>query len=194
MSATRARLVVLISGSGTNLDALLTSLPESGIPADVVAVGSDKDASGLEHARRRGIPTFVVAPGEFSGRDAWGDALGDVIADWNPDWIILSGFMKLLPAGVVARFSPKILNTHPAYLPEFPGAHGVADALAAGVEQTGASVIVVDEGVDSGPILARRRVPIHPGDSEAQLHERIKVVERELLLEVLAQVISNQER
>ena len=193
MGATTARLVVLISGSGTNLDALATSLPGSGIPAEVVAVGSDKDASGLEHASRRGIPTFVVAPGEFSDRDAWGEALGDAIASFAPDWIILSGFMKLLPPGVVGRFSPKILNTHPAYLPEFPGAHGVADALAAGVEETGASVIVVDEGVDSGPIMARKRVPIHPGDTEASLHERIKMVERELLLEVLSQVIRNQE-
>jgi phosphoribosylglycinamide formyltransferase-1 len=134
-----------------------------------------------------------VAPGEFSDRDAWGEALGDAIAAFAPDWIILSGFMKLLPPGVVARFSPKILNTHPAYLPEFPGAHGVADALAAGVEETGASVIVVDDGVDSGPIVARKRVSIHPGDTKASLHERIKVVERELLLDVLAQVISNQE-
>ncbi len=188
-----ARLVVLISGSGTNLDALVTSLPSSGIPTEVVAVGSDKDASGLEHASRRGIPTFVVAPGEFYDTDAWGEALGDAIASFAPDWIILSGFMKLLPPGVVGRFSPKILNTHPSYLPEFPGAHGVADALAAGVEETGASVIVVDDGVDSGPIIARRRVPIHPGDTEASLHERIKIVERELLLEVLGQVISNQE-
>lgn len=193
MGTIAARLVVLISGSGTNLDALLTSLPDSGIPAEVVAVGSDKDASGLEHASRRGIPTFVVPPGDFSDREAWGEALGDAIASFAPDWIILSGFMKLLPPGVVGRFSPKILNTHPAYLPEFPGAHGVADALAAGVEETGASVIVVDDGVDSGPIVARKRVPIHPGDTEASLHERIKVVERELLLDVLAQVVSNQE-
>jgi phosphoribosylglycinamide formyltransferase-1 len=193
VNSPRARLVVLISGGGTNLDALLRSLPESGIPAEVVAVGSDKDARGLEHSSRRGIPTFVVAPGEFPDRESWGEALGDAIAPFGPDWIILSGFMRLLPSGVVARFSPKILNTHPAYLPEFPGAHGVADALAAGVEETGASVIVVDDGVDSGPILARKRVPIHPGDTEALLHERIKVVERELLLEVLAQVISNQE-
>ena len=193
MGVTAARLVVLISGSGTNLDALLTSLPDSGVPAEVVAVGADKDARGLEHASRRGIPTFVVAAGDFSDREAWGEALGDAIASFAPDWIILSGFMKLLPPGVVGRFSPKILNTHPAYLPEFPGAHGVADALAAGVEKTGASVIVVDDGVDSGPIVARKRVPIHPGDTEASLHERIKVVERELLLDVLAQVVSNQE-
>lgn len=188
-----ARLVVLISGSGTNLDALLSSLPGSGIPAQVVAVGSDKDASGLDYARQRQIPTFVVPPADFPSRDAWGEALGEAIAGWEPDWIVLSGFMKLLPPGLVARFSPRILNTHPAYLPEFPGAHGVADAVAAGVTETGASVIVVDDGIDSGPILARKRVPIHPGDTEEVLHERIKVVERELLLDVLAQVISNQE-
>jgi len=193
VGAGAAKLVVLISGSGTNLDALLTSLPGSGIPAEVVAVGSDKDAAGLWHAKRRSIPAFVVSPGEFPSRDAWGDGLAEVVAGFDPDWIILSGFMKLLPPGVIARFGPRILNTHPAYLPEFPGAHGVRDALAAGVHQTGASVIVVDDGVDSGPILGRKRVPIHPGDTEALLHERIKVVERELLLDVLAQVISNQE-
>jgi phosphoribosylglycinamide formyltransferase-1 len=115
------------------------------------------------------------------------------MATHQPDWIILSGFMRLIPPGLVARFSPRILNTHPAYLPEFPGATAVADALAAGVSDTGASVIAVDEGVDTGPVLAKRRVPIHQGDTEATLHLRIKVVERELLLDVLSQLVTNQE-
>jgi phosphoribosylglycinamide formyltransferase-1 len=181
----RQRLVVLISGSGTNLLSLLESLPETQIPAHVVAVGSDVPAPGLQHAADRGIATFVVPLKDYSSRDEWGVALGDALASYTPDLIVLSGFMKLLPASLVRRFSPRIINTHPAYLPDFPGAHAVRDALEAGVEQTGASVIVVDEGVDTGEILAKRRVPIEPGDGESTLHDRIKVVERVLLLEVL---------
>lgn len=185
-----ARLVVLISGGGSNLESLLTDLPGSPIDAEVVAVGADRAASGLTHASSRSIPTFVVEPSGFASREEWGVALGDQIETWSPDWIVLSGFMKLVPATFVARFPGRIINTHPAYLPEFPGAHGVRDALAAGVLETGASVILVDEGVDSGPILAQERVPIVPGDTEDVLHERIKVVERRLLLNVLAQCVS----
>lgn len=181
----RQRLVVLISGSGTNLRSLLDSLPTTQIPAHVVAVGSDVSAAGLQHALDRGIATFVVPVSDFSSRDEWGEALGDVLESYEPDLIVLSGFMKLLPASLVARFAPRIINTHPAYLPEFPGAQAVRDALEAGVDQTGASVIVVDEGVDTGEVLAQRRVPVEPGDDELTLHDRIKVVERELLLKVL---------
>ena len=184
----RQRLVVLISGAGSNLASLLENLPATQIPADVVAVGSDTSSAGLHHASDRGIPTFVVPWGEFSSREEWGVALGDALASHEPDLIILSGFMKLLPPDLVSRFSPRILNTHPAYLPEFPGAHAVRDALASGATETGASVIVVDEGVDTGQILAQRRVPVEPGDDEAALHARIKVVERELLLQVLENV------
>jgi phosphoribosylglycinamide formyltransferase-1 len=185
----KARLVVLISGSGTNLAALLRDLPGSGIDAEVVAVGADGQAPGLQHATERGIPTCVVSPGEFESRESWGLALGDEVASFAPDWVVLSGFMKLLPPGFVDRFPGRILNTHPAYLPEFPGAHGVRDALAAGVSETGASVIIIDDGVDTGDILARERVPIHPGDTDEVLHERIKVVERALLLDVLRTLI-----
>lgn len=184
----RQRLVVLISGAGSNLASLLENLPATQIPADVVAVGSDTSSAGLHHASDRGIPTFVVPWEEFSSREEWGVALGDALASHEPDLIILSGFMKLLPPDLVSRFSPRILNTHPAYLPEFPGAHAVRDALASGATETGASVIVVDEGVDTGQILAQRRVPVEPGDDEATLHARIKVVERELLLQVLENV------
>lgn len=184
----RQRLVVLISGAGTNLVALLETLPGTQIPADVVAVGSDTEAPGLHHASDRGIPTFVVPWARFSSREEWGVALGDALASHEPDLIILSGFMKLLPPKLVSQFSPRIINTHPAYLPEFPGAHAVRDALAAGATETGASVIVVDEGVDTGQILAQRRVPLEPGDDEVVLHERIKVVERELLLQVLENI------
>lgn len=185
----KARLVVLISGSGTNLASLLRDLPGSGIDAEVVAVGADGQAPGLQHANERGIPTCVVSPGEYESRESWGVALGDEVASYAPDWIVLSGFMKLLPPGFVDRFPGRILNTHPAYLPEFPGAHGVRDALAAGVSETGASVIIIDDGVDTGDILARERVPIHPGDTLEVLHERIKIVERALLLDVLRALI-----
>ena len=185
----KARLVVLISGSGTNLAALLRDLPGSGIDAEVVAVGADGQAPGLQHANERGIPTCVVSPGDYESRESWGVALGDEVASYAPDWVVLSGFMKLLPPGFVDRFPGRILNTHPAYLPEFPGAHGVHDALAAGVSETGASVIIIDDGVDTGDILARERVPIHPGDTFEVLHERIKVVERALLLDVLRTLV-----
>ena len=181
----RQRLVVLISGSGTNLQSLLESLPNTEIPADVVAVGSDTMAPGLQHATDRSIPTFVVPLGDFPSREEWGAALGDTLESYQPDLIVLSGFMKLLPPSFVTRFAPRIINTHPAFLPEFPGAHAVRDAMEAGVSHSGASVIIVDEGVDTGEILAQRRVPVEVGDDEASLHDRIKVVERELLLEVL---------
>ena len=174
-------LVVLISGGGTNLRSLLEATSDAEYPARVVAVGADRDADGFAHAEEYGIPTFAVALGNYPDREAWGDALLEQIQLWSPDLVILSGFMRLLPARVVAALTPRLINTHPAYLPEFPGAHGVRDALAAGATETGASVIVVDGGVDSGPIIAQRRVPILPGDTEAVLHDRIKLVERELL-------------
>ena len=181
----RQRLVVLISGSGTNLQSLLESLPNTEIPADVVAVGSDTMAPGLQHATDRSIPTFVVSLGDFPSREEWGVALGDALDSYQPDLIVLSGFMKLLPPSFVSRFAPRIINTHPAFLPEFPGAHAVRDAMEARVSHSGASVIIVDDGVDTGEILAQRRVSVEADDDEASLHERIKVVERELLLEVL---------
>ena len=179
------RLVVLISGGGSNLRALLDASEDAEFPARVVAVGADRQADGLAHAEEHGIPSFVVPFTSFASREAWGDELLAQLRDWEPDVVILSGLMKLLPAQVVEAYSPAIINTHPAYLPEFPGAHGVRDALAAGVAETGASVIVVDNGVDSGPILHQRRVPILPGDTEATLHDRIKPVERELLIQTV---------
>jgi phosphoribosylglycinamide formyltransferase-1 len=181
-------LVVLISGAGSNLRALLEASADAEFPARVVAVGADRDADGLAHAEEYGIPTFSVALSNFADRDAWGDALLEQIDVWSPDLVVLSGFMKLLPPRAVAALSPGLINTHPAYLPEFPGAHGVRDALAAGVTQTGASVIVVDNGVDSGPIVSQRRVPVLSGDSEGRLHDRIKVVERELLIQAVLDI------
>jgi phosphoribosylglycinamide formyltransferase 1 len=178
-------VVVLISGGGSNLEALLHATEADGLPVEVVAVGADRQASGLEHARSRGIPVFVCAPADYLDRASWGDALLTQVQRFGADLVVLSGFMRLLPSRVVAALSPHLINTHPAYLPEFPGAHAVRDALAAGTDATGASVIVVDTGVDSGPIVAQRRVPVLPQDTEAALHDRIKLVERELLAQSL---------
>jgi len=176
-------LVVLISGGGSNLRALLEAAEDAEFPARVVAIGADRDASGLGLGEEYGIPTFTVPFSSYPDREAWGDELLAQIRQWEPDLVILSGLMRLLPARVVQALSPRLLNTHPAYLPEFPGAHGVRDALAAGVSESGASIIVVDEGVDAGPIIAQERVPVLPGDTEHSLHERIKTVERRLLVQ-----------
>ncbi|MFK4790933.1 phosphoribosylglycinamide formyltransferase [Microbacterium sp. ZW T5_56] len=184
--------VVLISGTGSNLRALLEAASVADYPVRIVAVGADREAEGLAHAEAFGIATFVVPWRGKDERVAWGDELLHQLEVWNPDLVVLSGLMKLLPPAVVARFSPRIINTHPAYLPEFPGAHGVRDALAAGVTETGASVIVVDDGVDAGPILAQRRVPVLSGDDEATLHDRIKPVERELLIDVVRRIATGE--
>lgn len=182
------KLVVLISGGGSNLKSLLEAAGDAEYPARVVAIGADRDAEGLAHAEAFGIPSFSVPFSSYPNRDAWGGALLEQIQQWQPDLVILSGFMRLLPDSVVSVLSPNLINTHPAYLPEFPGAHGVRDAIAAGVTETGASVIVVDEGIDSGPIIAQKRVPVHPGDTEQTLHDRIKLVERELLVQTVLDI------
>ncbi|MGO4301013.1 phosphoribosylglycinamide formyltransferase [Leifsonia sp. RAF41] len=181
-------IVVLISGGGSNLRALLDAAGDAEFPARVVAVGADRDADGFEHAERFGIPTFTVPYTSYPSREEWGDALLEQIQQWQPDLTILSGFMRLVPPRVVDALSPDLLNTHPAYLPEFPGAHAVRDALAAGVTQTGASLIIVDNGVDAGPIISQERVEVLPGDSEAALHERIKPVERRLLIDAVLDI------
>lgn len=186
------RVVVLISGSGSNLRAFLDGCAAGTIPAEVVAVGADVDASGLDHARHYGIPTFVEPFARGDDRDEWGSRLADTVASFEPDLVILSGFMRLVPPVFVYRFAPMLLNTHPAYLPEFPGAHAVRDAFESGVSETGASVIVVDDGVDTGPILAQRRVPIREDDTEQTLHDRIKVVERELLADVVRDIANRE--
>ena len=181
-------VVVLISGGGSNLRALLDAAEDAEFPARVVAIGADRDAEGFAHAEEHGIPTFSVAMSNYANRDEWGDALVEQIQVWRPDLVVLSGFMKLLPPRAVSALAPFLLNTHPAYLPEFPGAHGVRDAIAAGVDQTGASVIIVDNGVDSGPILAQERIPVLADDTEATLHERIKPVERRLLIQTILDI------
>ncbi|UWF77953.1 MULTISPECIES: phosphoribosylglycinamide formyltransferase [Microbacterium] len=185
-------VAVLISGTGSNLRALLEAASHPDYPARVIVVGADRDAEGLAHAEEFGIPSFTVPWHLHESREHWGEELGRQLDVWAPDLVVLSGLMRLLPASLVHRYAPNIINTHPAYLPEFPGAHAVRDALAAGVRQTGASVIVVDEGVDSGPILAQERVPVLPGDTEHQLHERIKPVERRLLIDVVRRIATGE--
>ena len=180
-------VVVLISGSGSNLRALLDAAANPLYPARILAVGSDNPAAGLEHAELHGVPTFVVEPVRFASREAWAEALLANIKHFEPDLVVLAGFMKILPPNFVQALSPNLINTHPSLLPEFKGAHAVRDALAAGATRTGVTIHVVDEGVDTGPHLAQAEVQIHPGETEAALHERIKVVERELLVDVVKQ-------
>ena len=181
-------LVVLISGGGSNLRALLEASGDAEFPARVVAIGADRDAEGLALGEEFGIPTFTVPFSSYDSREAWGEVLLEQIQQWQPDLTVLSGFMRLLPPQVVAALSPHLLNTHPAYLPEFPGAHGVRDALTAGVTETGASIIVVDNGVDNGPIVSQERVPVLPDDTQDSLHDRIKLVERRLLVQAVLDI------
>jgi phosphoribosylglycinamide formyltransferase-1 len=185
-------VAVLISGAGSNLRALLDATADPDFPARVIVVGADREADGLQHAEDYNVPTMLVPWREFDTREEWGAELAEQLDVWKPDLVVLSGLMRLLPAPLVDAWSPRIINTHPAYLPEFPGAHGVRDALAAGVAQTGASVIIVDNGVDSGPILAQERVPVLPGDDEHALHDRIKPVERRLLIDVVRRIATGE--
>ncbi|GAA3154730.1 phosphoribosylglycinamide formyltransferase [Blastococcus jejuensis] len=185
----RARVVVLLSGAGSLCAALLAATDDPAYPATVVAVGADREAAGLEHARRRGVPTFLCALGDHRDRAHWDQALADAIAAHDPDLVVSAGFMKIVGPAVLAAFGGRLINTHPALLPAFPGAHAVRDALAAGVTVTGSTVHVVDAGVDTGPVLAQREVAVLPGDDEASLHERIKDVERELLVQTVAELV-----
>lgn len=185
-------VVVLISGSGSNLRALLDATKNPLFPARVLAVGSDKPASGLEHADLFGVPTFVVEEKHFSNRDQWAETLAENISHFNPDLIVLAGFMKVLPESFVSKFSPRIINVHPALLPSFSGAHAVRDALAAGARETGASVHIVDAGVDTGPVLAQQAVTILPSDDEQSLHERIKLIEHKLLVDTVRSLAVKQ--
>ena len=187
-SVERARVAVLLSGTGSLCAALLAATDDPRYPATVVAVGSDRPADGLDHATRRGLATFVCAVGDHADRAAWDRALAAQIAAHEPDLVVSAGFMKIVGPAVLDEFGGRLINTHPALLPAFPGAHAVRDALAAGVTVTGASVHVVDAGVDTGPVLAQREVAVLPGDDEARLHERIKAVERTLLVDTVARV------
>ena len=185
-------VLVLISGSGSNLLALLKAAEHPLFPAKILAVGSDKPASGLAHADLYGVPTFVVEPAKFSDTHSWAKKLEENISHYNPDLIVLAGFMKILPSSFVHTFAPRIINIHPSLLPSFPGAHAVRDALASGAKETGTTIHIVDEGVDTGPILGQQSLAVLPADDEASLHERIKVLERKLLVETIESLALKQ--
>ncbi|MEV5563893.1 MULTISPECIES: phosphoribosylglycinamide formyltransferase [Streptomyces] len=193
-SAAPARVVVLVSGSGTNLQALLDAIGDDpeGYGARIVAVGADRYGTvGIERAERAGLPTFVCKLGEYANRDAWDAALATAVAEYRPDLVVSAGFMKIVGKGFLAEFGGRVVNTHPALLPSFPGAHGVRDALAYGVKVTGCTVHFVDDGVDTGPIIAQGVVEVteeETTEGEAALHERIKEVERKLLVEAVGRL------
>jgi formyltetrahydrofolate-dependent phosphoribosylglycinamide formyltransferase len=175
------RLVVLASGSGTTLQAILDD-PE--LAGQVVAAGTDVPGCGaMQRAEAKGVPTFAVALRDHPDRAAWNDELAAAIAKVDPDLVALAGFMRLLAPSVVTRF--RIVNTHPALLPAFPGAHAVRDALAAGAGTTGVTVHWVDEGVDTGPVIAQQSVPVEPGDDEESLRTRVQAIEKPLYVATL---------
>ncbi len=182
-----ARVVVLVSGSGTLLQALLDATADPGYPAHVVAVGADRAGiEGLARAERAGVPTFVESVRTHPDRMAWNAALTATVVAHQPDLVVSAGFMKILGAAFLKEIGCPMINTHPALLPAFPGAHPVADTLAYGVKVTGATVHLVDDGVDTGPVLAQVAVEVWPGDTVDELHERIKIEERRLLVGTVA--------
>ncbi len=189
----RARVVVLVSGAGTTMAAVLSATEHATYPAEVVAVVSDNAAAGgLAFAQAVGVPVQVVDPAGFPDRDTWCAALADAVQAYEPDLVLSAGFMRILMPVFIDRFSPRLLNSHPSLLPAFPGAHAVRDALAYGVRVSGATVHVVDAGVDTGPILAQTAVPVVDGDDEDTLHERIKVAERMMLVEVVGRAAAGR--
>lgn len=186
-AAEPTRVVVLVSGSGTNLQALIDATADPAYGVRIVGVGADRAGiTGLHRAAAAGIPAFVCRVEDHPTRAAWDEALAARIADHDPQFVVSAGFMKLLGPAVLGRWT--VINTHPALLPAFPGAHAVRDALAAGATETGCTVHVVDAGVDTGPVLEQVRVPVLARDTEETLHERIKAVEHTLLVEVVGRV------
>jgi len=184
-----ARLVVLVSGAGTNLQALLDACGDPAYGARVVAVGADRDAiAGLQRAEDAGVPTFVHRVKDFATREEWDRALAASVAAHEPDLVVSAGFMKLLGPAFLAAFPGRVVNTHPALSPSFPGMHGPADALAHGVKVTGCTLFFVDEGVDTGPIAAQCAVAVEDDDDVETLHERIKVAERQMLVDTVGRL------
>lgn len=178
-----------MSGSGTNLQALLDACAEESYGAQVVAVGADREGiEGLARAERAGVPTFVARVNDYSSREHWDRALADRVAAFEPDIVVLAGFMKLVGSAFLEAFGGRTVNTHPALSPAFPGMHGPRDALAYGVKVTGATLFIVDAGVDTGAIVAQRTVPVEDDDTEQSLHERIKVAERAMLVDAVGRM------
>lgn len=178
---------MLVSGTGSNLQALLDAATDPDYGVEVVAVGADREGTGgVQRAASHGIPTFVCRVPDHRDRSAWDTALAAQIGAHTPDLVVTAGFMKILGEAVLGAHT--VVNTHPALLPAFPGAHAVADALAYGVRVTGCTVHLVDSGVDTGPILAQAAVPVEDGDTQESLHERIKTLERSLLVDVVGRL------
>lgn len=185
-----ARLVVLASGAGTNLQALLDACADQSYGADVVAVGADRhDAQALRRAEKAGVPTFVVRLADFASREEWDGALVDAVAAYRPDLVVLAGFLKITGPQFLGRFEGRCVNTHPSLLPAFPGMHAPRDALAYGVKVSGASLFLVDAGVDTGPIVAQVAVPVRDDDDAEELHERIKAAERSMLVQTVGAML-----
>ena len=181
-----ARLVVLVSGAGTNLQALIDACAAEAYGAAVAAVGADRPGiEGLARAERAGIPTFTARLADHPDRAAWDRALAESAAAFDPDLVISAGFMKLAGPAFLGRFGGRFINTHPSLLPAFAGMHGVRDTLAYGVKITGCTVFMVDDGTDTGPVIAQAAVPVRDDDDVASLHERIKVAERALLVDTV---------
>jgi phosphoribosylglycinamide formyltransferase-1 len=181
-------VVVLISGGGSNLRALIEASQSPFYPVRILAVGADNPCDGLAHAELYGIPTFVVSPANFADREEWSKVLLESVNFFQPDLTVLAGFMKILPASFVKALSPRLINTHPSLLPLFPGGHAVRDALAAGASETGVTIHIVDEGVDTGPQLQQSKLSVLKDETESELHERIKVIERELLVQTVKDI------
>lgn len=185
-------IVVLISGTGSNLKALLEACDNPLYPAKILAVGADRPAEGLEHAELFDKTTFVVQPEGFASKDKWAEVLASNIDIHQPDLIVLAGFMRVLPKSFVDRYYPRIINLHPSLLPKFPGAHAVRDALASGATETGSTIHVVDAGVDTGPVIAQQSMAILAGIGEHELHEQIKEIEKQQLVRTI-EAIANGE-
>jgi phosphoribosylglycinamide formyltransferase-1 len=184
-----ARLVVLVSGAGTNLQALIDAATEPGFGAEVVAVGADRAGiEGLTRAEKAGIPTFVEQVEGFTSREDWDRALAETVAGFEPDLVVLAGFMRLVGPAFLAAHGGRVVNTHPALCPAFPGTQAPAEALAYGVKVTGATLFLVDSGVDTGPIIAQVAVPVRDDDDVESLHERIKVAERRMLVDCVGRM------
>jgi phosphoribosylglycinamide formyltransferase-1 len=187
------RIVVLVSGTGSNLQAVIDAVRAGELELEIAAVGADREGTyGVERSDEAGLETFVVNFNSFPTREEWDAALADKVASYSPEVVVSSGFMRIVSPEFIARFGGRYLNTHPALLPAFPGAHGVRDALDYGVKVTGCTVHWADAGVDTGPIIAQEALPIADGEDEDSLHERIKVVERRLLIDVLRRLASGE--
>jgi phosphoribosylglycinamide formyltransferase-1 len=187
------RIVVLVSGTGSNLQAVIDAVRAGELDVEIAAVGADREGTyGIERSDEAGIETFVVNFNSFPTRDEWDAALADKVASYRPDVVVSSGFMRIVSPEFIARFGGRYLNTHPALLPAFPGAHGVRDALDYGVKVTGCTVHWADAGVDTGPIIAQEALAVADGEDEDSLHERIKVIERRLLIDVLRRLAAGE--